>query len=108
MLTRGLVVLALLFGVLSMHQLVSPEPAHAASTVEMSTVDPMPPEHQEHDGDLHLCVGLVVTALGLLALRLARGGVPTGTPAAPTPVVTWSRECPRRPPDLSRLCVLRL
>ncbi|HWO60711.1 MAG TPA: hypothetical protein VNO31_11840 [Umezawaea sp.] len=111
MLTRGLVVLALLFGVLSMHQLATP--VHVASTVEMSVVDPhgAPADHEEHDGGPHLCLGLVVTAFGLLALHLTRGGVlPATTVVEPAPVVRRPRERPPawRAPDLSRLCVLRL
>ncbi|MCS7476019.1 hypothetical protein ACFFQW_08470 [Umezawaea endophytica] len=111
MLTRGLVVLALLFGVLSMHQVAAP--VHAASTVEMSVVDPhhAPADHEERDGGLHLCLGLVITAFGLLALRLTRGGVlPVTTAAERAPVVCRPRErSPAwRAPDLSRLCVLRL
>jgi hypothetical protein len=110
-LTRGLVVLALLFGVLSMHQPATP--VHAASTAETSVVDPhhAPADHEEHDGGQHLCLGLIVTAFGLLALRLTRGGVlPAPTVAEPAPVIRRPRERPPawRAPELSRLCVLRL
>lgn len=91
MLTRALLVLTLLFGVVTMHQVA--QPAH----------------HAPDEPSLHLCVGLVVTAVGLVALRKAG---PSGTLSAPAPArvatAVWVRTVPVVAEVPTRLIVLRL
>jgi hypothetical protein len=91
-LTRSLLVLTLLFGVFSMHQVSQPSTGH-----------------DEHELGLHLCVGLVVTAVGLVALRKVSQSDGTSGPSrrsfrlVPLPRVTpVAAEVP------TRLVVLRL
>lgn len=91
-LTRALLVLTLLFGVFAMHQVAQPSEAHG-----------------DHDPSLHLCLGLVVTAVGLVALRKAST---SGTTFSPPPARAAAVLLPRAAPVVAdvptRLVVLRL
>lgn len=112
MLTRGLVVLALLFGVISMHQLVGPEAvaggSHAAAVADHT---PAPVDHEDHGSGLHQCLGLIVIAVGLVVAGLLGQAVRAAPPSPRShPIGYRARRAPPawRAPDLSRLCVLRL
>ncbi|SHG39529.1 DUF6153 family protein [Streptoalloteichus hindustanus] len=136
-----LLVLALAAGVLAMHQLARPGPAFGSTpAAEHHTVDggastsvhsgqstdrlgahgahlstnaPGPADHGGDHTGLHLCLGLVVTALGLVALRLLGHlrPLPLVPASAASPAGTRSpadRAPPSTPARLSALCVWRL
>jgi hypothetical protein len=91
-LTRALLVLTLLFAVFTMHQVAQPSETHG-----------------DHDPGLHLCLGLVVTAVGLVVLRKAST---SGTTFPPPPAHAAAVLLPRAVPVVAdvptRLVVLRL
>ncbi|WP_189054432.1 DUF6153 family protein [Longimycelium tulufanense] len=128
---RGLLLVLLVatlgLGLLAMHQLAEPDQTHTghtttgvhiqhqAGTGSSSAVRyaPVPPtsDGSSHTG-LHLCVGLVVSALGLITLLLL-GHIGVGALVQFPALAGYDRPLPsgRAPPvprRLSTLCVWRL
>lgn len=117
----ALLVFTISFSVLAMHQVTHPgEARHAAhGPAAVAAAGHHGESHGDHGSApgghdstlLHLCLGLVVTAIGLLALHLL-GWLRRDPAAALTGLrAHLVRTIPRGPPvklfDLDTLCVLR-